>query len=71
MQSPYLYDVFSKVDLYSQKHEWDIKEEYWLPFGHWGRLVACFTHSRILENCTEIELQTSPSTGKYVVYRKT
>lgn len=48
--SPYLYDVLSKVHLYSQRHEWDVKEEYCMPFRHWERLVACFTHSRILEN---------------------
>lgn len=50
------YDVLRKVDLYSQWHEWDVKEKCCLPFGHWEYLVACFTHSRILENCTEIEL---------------
>lgn len=48
--SPYLYDVLRKVHLYSQRHEWDVKEEYCTPFRHWERLVACFTHSRILEN---------------------
>lgn len=33
--SPYFCVVVRKVDLPSQGHEWDVKEEYRLPFMHW------------------------------------